>query len=232
MLPILRRDVAAALERDPAARSSLEVLLFYPGIHAIIGYRLAHQLWIAGYKLPARFVSALAYRWTGVDIHPGATIGPGIFIDHASGVVIGETAEVGENVTLYHQVTLGGRGDKVGKRHPNIGDRVVLGTGSKVLGPITVGADSRIGANAVVVRDVPPGSVVVGVPGQIVSAPTRSSTSLSPTQDILMPDTLGEGLKSLIQRVDEIETAMGGKITVGDVRPGADGTWSADDFSI
>ena len=161
----MRRDVHAALERDPAARTRLEVVLCYPGVWAIWGYRIAHALWRARLKLAARCVSQLTRILTGVDIHPAARIGPGLFIDHATGVVIGETAEVGADVTLYHGVTLGGTSLAVGKRHPNLGDRVVVGAGAKVLGPITVGEGSRIGANAVVVKPVPPDSVVVGVPG-------------------------------------------------------------------
>jgi serine O-acetyltransferase len=163
----MRHDVRAALERDPAAHSALEVALCYPGVHAIWGHRVTHWLWQRRLRLTARFLAEMVHALTGVDIHPGATLGPGLFIDHATGVVIGETAEVGTGVTLYHGVTLGAPSFGVrGKRHPTIGDRVVIGAGAKVLGPITVGADARIGANAVVVKPVPANAVVVGVPGR------------------------------------------------------------------
>jgi len=162
----LRGDVRAALERDPAARSAAEVALCYPGVHAIWGYRVAHWLWGRGHRLAARLLSEATRILTGVDIHPGASLGPGLFIDHATGVVIGETAVVGADVMLYHGVTLGATGAARGKRHPTVGDRVVIGAGAKVLGPVTIGDDATIGANAVVVKPVPPGTVVVGVPGR------------------------------------------------------------------
>jgi serine O-acetyltransferase len=163
----MRRDVRAALERDAAAHSALEVALCYPGVHAIWGHRVTHWLWQHRLRLTARFIAEMVHALTGVDIHPGATLGPGLFIDHATGVVIGETADVGTDVTLYHGVTLGAPSfGSRGKRHPTIGDRVVIGAGAKVLGPITVGADASIGANAVVVKPVPANTVVVGVPGR------------------------------------------------------------------
>lgn len=162
----LRSDVRAALQRDPAARSAVEVALCYPGVHAIWGYRVTHWLWGRGHRLAARLLSETTRILTGVDIHPGASLGPGLFIDHATGVVIGETAVVGADVMLYHGVTLGATGTAKGKRHPTVGDRVVIGAGAKVLGPITIGDDATIGANAVVVKPVPPGTIVVGVPGR------------------------------------------------------------------
>ncbi len=168
MLATLRRDVEVVLERDPAARSVLDVVLTYPGLHAVWGYRLAHALWRADLKLAARVISASVRVVTGVDIHPAAVIGQGLFIDHAIGVVVGETAVIGTDVTMYHGVTLGGLTLDRGKRHPTVGDRVMLGAGAKVLGPVTLGDDSRIGANAVVVHDVAPGSVIVGVPGRVL----------------------------------------------------------------
>ena len=161
----LRRDVQAVFERDPAARTKLEVVLGYPGLHALWGHRVAHWLWQHGHRLTGRLFSQLVRGLTGIEIHPGATIGQGLFIDHGMGVVIGETAEIGEDVTLYHGVTLGGTSLEKGKRHPTLGDRVVVGAGAKVLGAITIGSDTRIGANAVVVKSVPANSVVVGVPG-------------------------------------------------------------------
>jgi serine O-acetyltransferase len=167
-LAALRRDVLAALERDPAARSALEIALCYPGVHAIWGHRLTHWLWLRRMRLTARLIGEVVHAATGVDIHPAATLGPGLFIDHATGVVIGETAEVGADVTIYHGVTLGASSMSKGKRHPTIGDRVVIGAGAKVLGPVTVGDDAAIGANAVVVKPVPAGAVVVGVPGQVI----------------------------------------------------------------
>jgi serine O-acetyltransferase len=152
------------MRRDPAARSPLEVFLTYPGVHALWYYRVAHSWWNGGARLPARMLSNLARRRTGVEIHPGAVIGRRVFIDHGMGVVIGETAVVGDDVLLYHGVTLGGVSEKPGRRHPMIGDRVTIGAGASVLGPITVGADSTVGASAVVVRDAPPGSLLVGAP--------------------------------------------------------------------
>ena len=163
----LREDVDAAVSRDPAVRSRAEVVLGYPGLHAIWAYRLHHALWVRGRRLSARLISQAARAATGVEIHPGATIGRRFFIDHGMGVVIGETAEVGDDVMIYHDVTLGGRSLNRTKRHPTIGDGVVIGAGARVLGPVVVGAGAQIGANAVVVRDVPEGAVVVGVPGKV-----------------------------------------------------------------
>jgi serine O-acetyltransferase len=164
----LREDLDAAAVRDPAARTRLELVLCYPGLHAIWLHRVAHRLWQRpGLKLAARVLSQLNRSMTGVEIHPGATIGRRFFIDHAMGVVIGETAEVGDDVMLYHGVTLGGRSLERTKRHPTLEDGVTVGAGARILGPIVIGAGAQIGANSVVVRDVPPGAVVVGVPGQV-----------------------------------------------------------------
>lgn len=183
MLDALRCDLRAARERDPAARNSLEILLTYPGIHALWGYRASHWLWQHNYKLPGRLCSALTRVFTGVDIHPAAVLGTGLFIDHAVGVVIGETAEVGSDVTMYQGATLGARSLHRGKRHPTIGDRVTIGAGAKILGPITVGHDSRIGANAVVVEPVPTDSVVVGVPGRIIRRRQHRTAPSAPDRD-------------------------------------------------
>ncbi len=191
MLSTLRRDVDVVLERDPAARSRLDIVLTYPGLHAVWGYRLAHALWRSDLKLAARLVSAAVRVVTGVDIHPAAVIGQGLFIDHAIGVVVGETAIIGDDVTMYHGVTLGGLTLEHGKRHPTVGDRVMLGAGAKVLGPVTLGDDSRIGANAVVVHDVAPGSVIVGVPGRV----------LHPQGHVPGPVEVGD----LMERVEELE---------------------------
>lgn len=160
----MREDVAAARLRDPAARSSIEVAVLYPGLHAVWVYRAAHALWLRGFRFPARALSQATRLLTGIEIHPGATIGRRCFIDHGMGVVIGETAEVGDDVLLYHGVTLGGRSRDGGKRHPTIGDGVAVGAGAKILGPITIGARSAIGANAVVTRDAPEDSVLTGIP--------------------------------------------------------------------
>ena len=178
-------------------------------------------------------LSQLARNRTGIEIHPGATLGPGLFIDHGMGVVIGETAEVGENVTLYHGVTLGGTTLDRGKRHPTIGDRVIIGAGAKVLGAIEIGADSRIGANAVVVRPVPRNSVVVGVPGQIVSRSRATTGVPEPDLDeVELPDLVGASLKSLLKRVDELETTVTGHTSADAIRPSTEGVWSGLDFSI
>ena len=173
MLTAIREDIQSLLNRDPAARSALEVLICYQGLHAVWGYRIAHWFWTHHLYLIGRMISQLVRSLTGIEIHPGATIGPQLFIDHGMGVVIGETAEVGKCVTLYHGVTLGGTSLNKGKRHPTLEDHVVVGAGAKVLGNIVIGANSRIGANAVVVKSVPPYSVVVGVPGQVVRSQPR-----------------------------------------------------------
>ena len=171
----LREDLDAAARRDPAARSRLELLLCYPGLHAIWLHRVAHRMWQRpGLKLAARVLSQINRSITGVEIHPGATIGRRFFIDHAMGVVIGETAEVGDDVMLYHGVTLGGRSLQRTKRHPTLEDGVTVGAGARILGPIVIGAGAQIGANSVVVRDVPAGAVVVGVPGQVRQRATQA----------------------------------------------------------
>jgi serine O-acetyltransferase len=200
-------------------------------LHAIWVHRITHWLWLHNVRFLARWVSQLTRWLTGIEIHPGVTIGPGFFIDHGMGVVIGETAEIGADVTLYHGVTLGGTSLDKGKRHPTIGDRVVIGAGAKVLGNITIGADSRVGANAVVVRSVPQNSVVVGVPGQIVKrsqpthAPDLNHTSL--------PDILGVTLKELMQRVDELESRVEGQADAhGHIHAPHDEAWEGIDFSI
>jgi serine O-acetyltransferase len=228
-----RRDLHAALDRDPAARSSLEVALTYPGVHALWTYRLNHWLWLHQLKLLARWGSSIARLFTGVEIHPGASLGSGIFIDHALGVVIGETARVGDDVTIYQGVTLGGTSLERGRRHPTIGSRVTIGAGAKILGPITIGDDSRIGANAVVVGSVPANSVVVGIPGRIISrAKPRPASKVPDLEDGLMPDLIGLSLQSLASRVDGLETLAGTQLDKSHVRPPESGIWSGQDFSI
>jgi len=233
MLKTLRRDIQSVFDRDPAARSVLEVLLCYPGLYAVWGYRLSHWLWRHRLKVLGRYVSQVMRWFTGIEIHPGATIGPGLFIDHGMGVVIGETAEIGEEVTLYHTVTLGGTSLQKGKRHPTLGDRVTVGAGAKILGPITIGSDSRIGANAVVVKSVPANSVVVGVPGQIIarSRPhtVRDKPDLEHTQ---LPDLVGVTLQSLLARVDELESRIDGHVERAGVHAPTAGVWHGEDFAI
>ncbi len=228
MLAALRQDIRAAKQRDPARPTTLEVIFAYPGVHAIWGHRISHWLWSRRARVAARTLAELTRILTGVDIHPGALLGPGLFIDHATGVVIGETAEVGEDVTIYHGVTLGGSGGDTGKRHPTIGDRVVIGAGAKVLGAIKVGDDSRIGANSVVVKEVPSSAVVVGVPGQVISRHGRSSPD-----DSMMPDLVGVSLQSLLTRVSKLEDANDGQPqTEHVIRPPEAGVWHGEDFSI
>jgi serine O-acetyltransferase len=174
----LREDLETAAKRDPAARSRLELLLAYPGLHAVWLHRLAHRMWAnPGLRLPARLLSHLNRWLTGIEIHPGAQIGRRFFIDHGMGVVIGETAEVGDDVMLYHGVTLGGRESRRVKRHPTVRDGVLIGAGARVLGPIVVGEGAQIGANAVVVKDVPAGAVVVGVPGRVLDRPRPAAVA-------------------------------------------------------
>jgi serine O-acetyltransferase len=208
---IVRGDVLSAQERDPAARSAFEILLLYPGLHAVWLHHINHWLWKRNFKLIARWGSQLARGLTGIEIHPGATIGHRVFIDHGMGVVIGETAEVGDDVTLYHGVTLGGTSLNKGKRHPTIGERVTIGAGAKVLGNIYIGADSRIGANAVVVKSVPENSVVVGVPGQIVKrAQPHTSSDAPDLNHTALPDVFAAAIKDLLARVDELENQVDG----------------------
>ncbi|MGF2952141.1 serine O-acetyltransferase [Mycobacterium sp. THU-M116] len=227
MLAALRNDIRAARERDPAAPTTLEVIFAYPGVHAIWGHRISHWLWKRGARVTARALAELTRILTGVDIHPGAHLGSGLFIDHATGVVIGETAEVGDDVTMYHGVTLGGSGADTGKRHPTIGDRVTIGAGAKILGAIKIGDDSRIGANAVVVKPVPSSAVVVGVPGQVISRPGRGSPD-----DSMMPDLVGVSLQSLLTRVAKLEALGDGQQSGRVIRPPEAGVWHGEDFSI
>lgn len=230
----IRQDIASVLERDPAARTWLEVLLVYSGLHAIWIHRISHWLWQHGFRFIARWLSQFSRWLTGIEIHPGAKIGKGFFIDHGMGVVIGETAEIGDGVTIYHGVTLGGTSLEKGKRHPTIGDRVVIGAGAKVLGAITIGNDSRIGANAVVVKSVPPNSVVVGVPGQIVQRSRPHHASDAPDLNhTALPDVLGLTLKQLLERVSALEAHLnGGAVAPTHVHVPNNDIWQGQDFSI
>jgi len=209
MFKTIRDDVQCVLERDPAARNALEVLTSYAGLHAIWLHRIAHRLWRWRLALPARWLSQLARFLTGIEIHPAAVIGPRVFIDHGMGVVIGETARVGANVTIYHGVTLGGVSLAHGKRHPTIEDGVVIGAGAKVLGAITIGRNTRIGANAVVVKDVEPDMVVVGIPGRPIHRAGPSPTEHRPDLDHnVLPDVISVRLDQILRRLDEVEGAI------------------------
>jgi len=201
----LRRDIQAAKERDPACRGTLEVLLCYPGIHALWFHRLAHRCWRAGFLLLGRFISHLGRFFTGIEIHPAATIGPGVFIDHGMGVVIGETAEIGENVTIYQGVTLGGTSLERVKRHPTIHRNVVIGSGAKILGPFSVGENSRIGSGSVVVKEVPPNSVVVGVPGRVIYRDGRKVTTPIDLNMVDLPDPVAQAIQGVVERLTELE---------------------------
>jgi serine O-acetyltransferase len=240
----VRNDIRSVFERDPAARSVIEILLAYPGVHAVWAHRIEHWYWTHHAKTLARWLSHITRFFTGIEIHPGATIGPGFFIDHGMGVVIGETAEIGANVTLYHGVTLGGVSLEKGKRHPTLEDGVVVGAGAKVLGNIVIGANSRIGANAVVVRSVPPESVVVGVPGQVVVR-SHSVEGHPDLEHGRMPDAIGESVASLMKRLDTLETALrlrlpefkaeagnGGQREPQKIHAPDHGVWHGEDFSI
>lgn len=210
LFDLMREDLACVKARDPAARGGIETWLIYPGVHAIIWHRMAAALWRSGWRFLPRFISWLARFLTNVDIHPAATIGRRFFIDHGAGVVIGETAEVGNDVTLYHGVTLGGVSWSPGKRHPTLGDGVLVGAGAKILGPIHVGAGTRVGANSVVIEDVPPGMTVVGIPGRIVrpsDTPRRGDGRID-LEHHLMPDPVGEALSSLLDRLDFLEVRL------------------------
>lgn len=247
----MKNDVQAVFSRDPAARNFLGVMLYYPGLHAIWSHRVAHWLWNKKIFFIARWLSQVTRFFTGIEIHPGAKIGSGFFIDHGMGVVIGETAEIGNNVTLYHGVTLGGVSLEKGKRHPTIEDNVVIGAGAKILGAIRIGHGSRVGGNAVVVKPVPPGSVVVGVPGQIVK---RSKAYVETEPDLHhdeLPDTIGKALTLMMERMDKLEIQVqksshthvklvskesgngnGHKHDDEKIQTPTDGYWHGEDFSI
>lgn len=221
MFKRLREDIDCVFERDPAARSRFEVLTTYPGVHAVLFHRLAHCLWKSNWKWLARWISAIARWMTGIEIHPGASIGRRFFIDHGMGVVIGETAEIGDDCTLYHGVTLGGTSWEKGKRHPTLANNVVIGAGAKVLGPITLNDGARVGSNAVVVKDVPAGATVVGVPGRIVRAKDEQSAhharraafaekigfdAYGTTRD--MPDPVANAIDALLDHVHAMDQQL------------------------
>jgi serine O-acetyltransferase len=208
---LLSEDLHCVRARDPAARNDLETLLTYPGVHAIIWFRIANRLWLRNFRFPARFLSWFGRLVSNVDIHPGATIGHRFFIDHGASVVIGETAVIGDDVTLYHGVTLGGTSWKPGKRHPTLEGGVLVGCGAKILGPITVGAGARVGANSVVISDVPPGVTVVGIPGRIVRDAherRRLARGRIDLEHHLMPDPVGEAISSLLDRIEFLEARL------------------------
>jgi serine O-acetyltransferase len=201
MFETLKTDLKAVRERDPACRSNLDVFLSYPGFHAVAVHRLSHRLWNAGARTLARFLSHIARTFTGIEIHPGVKAGRGLFIDHGMGVVIGETAEIGDNVTIYQGVTLGGVSLKKEKRHPTLRDNVVVGAGAKVLGPFEVGENSRVGANSVVVKEVPPNSTVVGIPGRIVIKEGQKVDEVDLDHQV-MPDPVAQAFKCLMEHVN------------------------------
>jgi len=203
----MRHEIKAAFERDPAARNIFELLLLYPGLHAIMIYRIANVFYKLRIPFIPRLLSQMGRFLTGIEIHPGAKIGKGLFIDHGMGVVIGETTIIGEDVTIYQGVTLGGTGKEKGKRHPTIGNDVVIGTGAKVLGNITIGDYVNIGANAVVIKDVPPNSTVVGVPGRIAVKEGKRVSGIS-LDHTALPDPLAQALDKLQHEIDHIETEL------------------------
>jgi serine O-acetyltransferase len=210
MFAEFRRDVNVVLQRDPAARSFLEVVFCYPGVHALALHRLAHRLWQGGWGVTARFISHVSRFVTGIEIHPAAKLGHGLFIDHGMGVVIGETAEVGDNVTLLQGVTLGGTSTRREKRHPTLGNNVVVGAGAKIIGAFRIGDGSRIGAGSVVVREGPPNAVVVGVPGRITYRDGQRVTEGVDLNQTDLPDPVARMLEQLVERMrtleDEVQT--------------------------
>lgn len=205
MFARLRSDIQAVFDRDPAARSTLEVIFCYPGLHAVWFHRISHWFWKREFFFLGRLTSHFARFLTGIEIHPGATIGKGFFIDHGMGVVIGETAEIGDNVTLYHGVTLGGVSWEKVKRHPTLQDNVVIGSGAKILGPFTVGKDSKVGSNSVVVKEVPPNSTVVGIPGRVVMAAEKPAHERMDLEHGKMPDPEAKAISCLFDQIRELE---------------------------
>lgn len=206
MFDNIRSDIEAVMERDPAAKSRWEVFLCYPSVRVMAWHRIAHRLYKNGHTTLARWISQRSRHKTGIEIHPGATIGKGFFIDHGDGVVIGETTIIGDNVTLYQGVTLGGTGKDVGKRHPTIGDNVVIGAGAKVLGPFTVGSGSKIGASAVVLKEVPENCTVVGNPGRIVKR--KGAAHGVDLDHVHLPDPVKERIEALERRIYELEAHL------------------------
>jgi len=206
MLDAIRADLAIIRERDPAARGTLEIVLCYPGFHALVLHRLSHRLWRLGIPLLPRVLSQVGRAFTGVEIHPGAQIGRGVFIDHGMGVVIGETSVIGDNCLLYQGVTLGGTGKEHGKRHPTLRDNVVVGAGAKVLGAITVGTNTRIGAGSVLLRNVDPDSTVVGIPGRVIH---QSGVRIDPLAHSALPDAEANVIRNLMERIDTLENELG-----------------------
>ncbi|MBF0427896.1 MAG: serine O-acetyltransferase [Magnetococcales bacterium] len=208
MLQRIKQDIEVIFQRDPAANGVMELLLCYPGLHAILAYRLFHWLWKKNFRLLARFLSNLTRFFTGIEIHPAALIGERFFIDHGMGVVIGETTHIGDNVTLYHGVTLGGTSWDPGKRHPTLGNGVVVGAGAKILGPITIGDNVRVGSNAVVVSDVPPNTTVVGVPGRLVmpkyTVSSAGDTFSSYGQNGGMVDPVAKAVTCLLEQMHQM----------------------------
>ena len=206
LLGQLREDIDTIMSRDPAAKSALEVLLCYPSLRAVRAHRRAHRAWQRGHRVWARKLSQWSRNRTGIEIHPAAVIGKGLFIDHGSGVVIGETTVIGDNVTLYQGVTLGGTGKEHGKRHPNIGSNVTIGSGAKVLGPITIGDNCKIGAGSIVLKDVPPNCTVVGNPGRVVR---KQGIPMGVDLDqVNLPDPMLETIQSLTRRVEDLERQL------------------------
>jgi serine O-acetyltransferase len=210
MFKHLREDIASVFDRDPAARTTWEVLTCYPGLHALVIHRLGHWFWSHGLRWLGRLTSHIGRWLTGIEIHPGATIGRRVFIDHGMGVVIGETAEIGEDTTLYHGVTLGGTTWNKGKRHPTLGRNVVVGAGAKILGPIKVGDGAKVGSNAVVVKDVPEGATVVGIPGRIVDAgPTKEGARFAAYAVVQnQDDPYAKAIQTLVDHSHELEQSL------------------------
>ncbi len=222
MFDSLREDIQCVFERDPAARTWVEVLTTYPGVHAVFYHRMNHRLWTWGLKWLARWLSALARWLTGIEIHPAAQIGRRFFIDHGMGVVIGETTTIGDDCTLYHGVTLGGTSWQKGKRHPSLGDNVVVGAGAKILGPITMGDGARIGSNSVVLKDVPAGATVVGVPGRIVTGMPKEKTEQDRHREAIarklgfdaygmtkeMPDPVAHAINCMLDHIHTLDTRV------------------------
>ncbi|WP_289141667.1 serine O-acetyltransferase [uncultured Brevibacillus sp.] len=206
MLAQMRDDIRAVFERDPAARSTLEVVMTYAGLHAIWGHRIAHKLWKAEWCTLARVVSQMSRFFTGIEIHPGARIGRGLFIDHGSGVVIGETCEIGDNVTIYQGVTLGGTGKEKGKRHPTVGNDVIIATGAKVLGSFKIGDNSKIGAGAVVLQEVPPNSTVVGIKARIVIQDGKRVKN--DLDHVNMPDPVADTIRLMQKEMDQLRAEL------------------------